>query len=816
MRHFFFACFILLFLAVLPARADYGPADSLLEEAAYQAEIAGEWKAAVECYEKALAGFSGDAWVQEAARKGLKLCYAVLGKPYEADAMRFSERDKSPGSAPLLLWRRAFGAGSVNCLCEAGERFALVTGDGTLAMAARADGRLLWIKSGVRGDLPPVYDNGRVYVMTDRGTWAAYSAAEGRAEAVSASAGLSAGLAVSGGLVLVPAGNRLAAFSAKNGALVWAREFRGGGMLEFAPCADNAVAVAAVPGKGLRALSLAHGDSLWSASIEPDFPLLQAGNAFIAVQGGLVLALSKADGRLLWRVTAPGPVTAVARMSDRLLAVLDDRGRVLVLNAATGVQTASFTARPAIGLAAHDSLVAVVDARGEVCLYGLDGKPRWTFATGETERCELAPLFSNLAVLTAGHGLFLLNAHYAGREDDRLQKGRLEIDMLLRSGMDNMALGKVRGLLLSLAPGDPALNRRLAELLQEKGESELALRAWAGYFRYMPDSGSSDRGLEGNLRALSGASWVSLAGSTVAFSQLFCRQGRVVLPGDAHLSLLYESNGAPEWRGRLEGLGPGLPAVVQEDGRFYATGEGAILCFDLAQRRTVWRVAFEPGITGLVAANGRLFAGTWEQGGFEIETGNGRIVGQVCGNEKALYPLTDGSSFYGVSLRGRILRCSGAGPGFAVDVGEPLLNSLVLSAGRIVVPTSRGFLRAFSAADGTPLWKARTGVQAVGLVADGTRIYAILSDGILAAYDLASGRRAWVKKSESGSAELLACAGGRVAFSEEDRVVLRQASTGEKTGLFRTAGRISALAFSGPDALFVRLDNGLVYRFDLE
>ncbi|OGJ94722.1 MAG: hypothetical protein A2487_07970 [Candidatus Raymondbacteria bacterium RifOxyC12_full_50_8] len=132
-------------------------ADSLLEEALFQLQVHGRPDKAAQLYEKIISGFTDDAWAIEMARTQLRFCVAITGSktyPIEIAQAQAIVSD----SAPLLLWRRVFGTGSINGLIAAGSRLAATLTDGFLVLIdPRNNGRVVWAKRGINDRIRPVY-----------------------------------------------------------------------------------------------------------------------------------------------------------------------------------------------------------------------------------------------------------------------------------------------------------------------------------------------------------------------------------------------------------------------------------------------------------------------------------------------------------------------------------------------------------------------------------------------------------------------------------------------------------------------------------
>jgi outer membrane protein assembly factor BamB len=115
------------------------------------------------------------------------------------------------------------------------------------------------------------------------------------------------------------------------------------------------------------------------------------------------------------------------------------------------------------------------------------------------------------------------------------------------------------------------------------------------------------------------------------------------------------------------------------------------------------------------------------------------------GGSHVFYPAISGSSVYAADANGRLLRIDEGRSAWRINARMPLSAGVGTDGKLIVVASPEGDILAFSAVDGTPVWKAQASSEVLSppAVAEGLVIVRS-SDNSLAAYDIADGRRKWL------------------------------------------------------------------------
>jgi hypothetical protein len=105
-----------------------------------------------------------------------------------------------------------------------------------------------------------------------------------------------------------------------------------------------------------------------------------------------------------------------------------------------------------------------------------------------------------------------------------------------------------------------------------------------------------------------------------------------------------------------------------------------------------------------------------------------------------------GSTVYAAARDGTIVRLDDGQPAWRIKAGKPLSGGVGADARMLVVGTAKGEVLAFSAFDGSPLWKAKASSEVVAppaLSSNGLVIVRTV-DHRLAAYDASDGKRKWL------------------------------------------------------------------------
>jgi outer membrane protein assembly factor BamB len=272
----------------------------------------------------------------------------------------------------------------------------------------------------LRLGLRPAVSGERVYVGGHGGDVRALELANGREVwRVDTKLGLAAGPAVGEGLVVVGAsGGRVVALDQETGAERW-RATTGGEVIAAPAVAGGFVVVRTVDGR-LHGLRASNGTEAWFFE-QPVPRLTLRGNAppvvsgdtvFAGLDNGKVVALTLANGELLWTATvAPGhgrteierlvDIDAPVRVVDDDLFVVGFQGRIAMLASDSGQIWWGRELSSYRGLAVDGESLYVTTADSRVtALSRRDGTPVWQ-QDGLLRRSLTAPALTNDALAVA-------------------------------------------------------------------------------------------------------------------------------------------------------------------------------------------------------------------------------------------------------------------------------------------------------------------------------------------------------------------------------------------------------------------------------
>ncbi len=111
----------------------------------------------------------------------------------------------------------------------------------------------------------------------------------------------------------------------------------------------------------------------------------------------------------------------------------------------------------------------------------------------------------------------------------------------------------------------------------------------------------------------------------------------------------------------------------------------------------------------------------------------------------AFSPAVVGSTVYAASHDGRLVRIDEGKQAWKINVGQTLSGGVGADRNMVVVGSPRGDVLAYSAADGSLLWKTRATSEILSPPVLGEGLVVIRSgDNRLAAYDALDGKRKWI------------------------------------------------------------------------
>lgn len=115
------------------------------------------------------------------------------------------------------------------------------------------------------------------------------------------------------------------------------------------------------------------------------------------------------------------------------------------------------------------------------------------------------------------------------------------------------------------------------------------------------------------------------------------------------------------------------------------------------------------------------------------------------GDDYVFVPAVVGSTVYAASKDGNLVRLEEGRQVWRINAGQALSGGVGSDGKTVVVGSPKGDLLAFSANDGTSLWKAKASSEILAAPALGEGLVVVRSgDNKLAAYDLADGKRKWI------------------------------------------------------------------------
>jgi outer membrane protein assembly factor BamB len=115
------------------------------------------------------------------------------------------------------------------------------------------------------------------------------------------------------------------------------------------------------------------------------------------------------------------------------------------------------------------------------------------------------------------------------------------------------------------------------------------------------------------------------------------------------------------------------------------------------------------------------------------------------GEDYVLVPAVVGSSVYAAGKDGNLVRLDDGKQAWRINAGQALSGGVGSDGKTVVVGSPKGDLLAFSATDGTSLWKARATSEILAAPTLGEGLVVVRSgDNRLAAYDVTDGKRKWI------------------------------------------------------------------------
>ena len=785
-------------------------ADSLLEEALFQLQVHGRPDKAAQLYEKIISGFTDDAWAIEMARTQLRFCVAITGSktyPIEIAQAQAIVSD----SAPLLLWRRVFGTGSINGLIAAGSRLAATLTDGFLVLIdPRNNGRVVWAKRGINDRSRPVYSGNGFLAVNERGLLTFFSEENGVARALSPDMQITGPLSEPvGDIVFTVSGRNAVAIQISTGKTRWERSFEGAEGMFQQPVVCQRNVVYSFPGAGTVMVKASTGEPLWRNSFQATCPPLVWQNFIILAAGMSVYALDMSSGNMIWNATLAASAIGMRVQHDQVF-ILDQAGELRVMQASTGNSLYSIQAMPGSLIVAEDYM-AISDQRGKITCFNRDGREQWHFASGEHENMIIQAVGENIALSADNEGLFLLNARYSKKEDERLARSRVEIDFLVKNQMLGMAKERIKQALKNVSPGDERLIMQYASLLQDEGKKTEALDAWE---RFLQVADTVERaGVFQKISALTGADWVALVRSVGKFSPLYRVPPAIVALCQGEVNFLDEQTGRLLWKYRLRSNDDVAQSAYVYDGKLFCTTGQSVFCLDLEKRQERWRTEIKGMVTVLAGNGDALFAGTWNNGCYLIDYMTGTVREKLFESIKAVFPVVPATGLpLFVGLEGIVISARGPFVAYKRIIADKITYSPSLFGKVLVLPTASGAVKALFASNGTPAWEMRSGAQPSSFASDGQLLFVDFSNSFFAAFSLETGDKQWVRKNEAGASDQIVYDQGNLILASGRSLSIYAAATGDYRKSIRTIGRIISLVVNQGIA-YCTMENGLVCRY---
>lgn len=277
----------------------------------------------------------------------------------------------------------------------------------------------------------------------------------------------------------------------------------------------------------------------------------------------------------------------------------------------------------------------------------------------------------------------------------------------------------------------------------------------------------------------------SAGGLAVGGERLFATTGY------GELVALSATTGGILWRQELDTLVSGAPAT---DGNVvYVSGrDGSAWALSAADGKVIWRVVGTPGTTGYVGSAAPTISDRvviFPSSGGELmavlKVGNGTTVwrtslaGRRLGRAYAFTPditgdaVMSGTSLFAGTASGRTVALSSSSGEQVWSAGEGALGPVALGGGSIFLVNDEAELVRLDASTGEVIWavpmpyftnekvKRRKGIYAhYGPVLAGGRVVVVSSDGLLRAFDPASGSLTHTAEIPGGASTQPAVAGG--------------------------------------------------------
>ncbi len=285
--------------------------------------------------------------------------------------------------------------------------------------------------------------------------------------------------------------------------------------------------------------------------------------------------------------------------------------------------------------------------------------------------------------------------------------------------------------------------------------------------------------------------WITrsgIPGSNIVTQDVPVRAASTVVFGDSQLFGLDPATGAIEWVfGDTLAVNPGAGIYpFRTDGaRIYAGSViGAVFALDAGTGRQTWRTDILPSgdtqMRIMAVRDGRVYVDVKYDGPrysgrvYALDAATGAVVWSYAPSQVGpsstgtvngvlTTPDASGRALFVVSLLdGRVVGLDAATgtpqwtiPPVVPDTAEMLSLRWMTASGSVLVVASPGpdLVSGFALADGAALWTARSDQGSpfdAELTSDSAFAYVVFSNGRLAAYDLQTGSRRWLREAPVG------------------------------------------------------------------
>ena len=500
--------------------------------------------------------------------------------------------------------------------------------------------------------------------------------------------------------------------------------------------------IASTWGNKVVAVSDADGRVLWRTDVgaKSEAPPLVDGDAvYVATKGRSLVALDAARGVVRWRAALPGPVhhaPALSTASVRSVYCGTWDGTLLAHDAASGRLrwSAKVPSRLAGGPHAFGGLVAVATEDGAVRAFEESaGAPRW-----ESAGAALGPA----TLLT--------------------QAGAVRAPRLIVVSRRLAALDPSSGARLAEYPEGARedLRRRFAQAMIE-GEKTYS---------------------ESEKRAIEEAEAFAIEGSLFGFAHL-SPAGIAFGTEDGWLYLFDAATLRPQWRYRSAASSPALPATTS--GRVLAAAGSELMAVDAATGAVLWRRDVGTEIESVLAAGDDVAVVAGGRLTF-LRTADGTVAARPGGRLKTATPQGSGAAWLTDDGRQvRLLLRESWSEADTLDLGGETLPPVTHGDGWVIATRtgSLAALAADTAAGGTGLrlvrrWSASVGEPVTDLRAAGACLVLRTQAGPLVGVEPATGETRWRRPLAPGAE--WSVAGTDVLQYESGELALYDACTGTR------------------------------------